>query len=77
MAGVPEAQYWMAWQRETGTLLAADVAEALRWYRLAAEAEHRLALTRLADAYTAGELGLPVDAREAEAWRARAAACVD
>jgi TPR repeat protein len=76
-AGVPEAQYWMAWQRETGTLLAADVDEALRWYQLAADAEHRLALVRLAEAYAAGELGLPVDAREAEGYRARAAACVD
>lgn len=76
-AGVPEAQYWMAWQRETGTLLPADAAEALRWYQLAAEAEHRLALLRMAEAYAAGELGLPVDGLKAELYRARAAACLD
>jgi len=76
-AGVAEAQYWMAWQRETGTLLPADTPEALRWYQLAAGAEHRLALLRLAEAYAEGELGLAVDGLQAELYRARAAACVD
>jgi len=75
--GVAEAQYWMAWQRETGPLLADDPAEALYWYQLAADNEHRLALERLGDAFEHGELGLAADADEAALMRARAAACLD
>lgn len=76
-AGVAEAQYWLAWQRESGPLLADDVGEALYWYRQAAEREHRLALERLAAAYAEGALGLAVDEALAAEYRARAAACVD
>ena len=73
--GVPEAQYWLAWQYESGPLLPNDTALALRWYRAAAQLEHRLALQRLADAYAGGELGLPADARRATEFRARAERC--
>ena len=74
-AGVPEAQYWLAWQYEAGPLLADDSAAALRWYRVAGEGDHPLALHRLADAHERGELGLPVDAEKALILRARAEEC--
>lgn len=74
-AGVPEASYWLAWQRESGPLLPDDPAQALRWYLRAAEGEHRLALARLARAYERGELGVRPDARRAADYRAREAAC--
>ena len=74
-AGVSEAQYWLAWQYEAGPLLENDAVRALRWYQAAAEREHRLALQRLADAYAAGELGLPADSRRAIEYRARAERC--
>jgi TPR repeat protein len=75
IAGVPEAQYWLAWQYEAGPLLENDSALALRWYQAAAVREHRLALQRLANAYAAGELGLPEDSRLAIEYRARAERC--
>jgi TPR repeat protein len=73
--GIPEAQYWLAWQLEAGPLLLHDTAAALAWYRRAAAAEHRLALARLAAAYEAGELGLARDPRRAAEYRARQAQC--
>jgi TPR repeat protein len=73
--GVAEAQYWLAWQYESGPLLEHDGAAALGWYLRAAEADHRLALARLAQAYTAGELGLPAEPRKAAEYRARQARC--
>jgi len=74
-SGVPEAQYWLAWQYESGPLLENDPQLALRWYLRAGEQEHRLALDRLADVYGRGELGMPADARQAGLYRARAARC--
>jgi len=74
-SGIPEAQYWLAWQYDEGPLLAGDVALARRWYERAGENEHRLALQRLADAYERGDLGLPVDGRKASVLRAKAAKC--
>jgi TPR repeat protein len=73
--GVAEAQYWLAWQYESGPLLEHDGAAALGWYLRAAEADHRLALARLAQAYDAGELGLPAEPRKAAEYRARQARC--
>ncbi len=75
VAGIPEAQYWLAWQLESGPLLPDDPRAALRWYRAAAERDHRLALQRLADAYLRGELGLVRDSRRAAELRARAQRC--
>lgn len=75
--GVPEAQYWLAWQRESGPLLSNDRALAKRWYQRAADAEHRLALQRLADAHEKGELGLRRDAALAARYRARAERCAN
>jgi len=74
-SGVPEAQYWLAWQYDAGPLLPDDVALARRWYERAGEKDHRLALQRLADAYQNGDLGLPVDVRKASVLRARASRC--
>jgi TPR repeat protein len=74
-SGVPEAQYWLAWQYDAGPLLPDDIALARRWYEQAGENDHRLALQRLADAYQNGDLGLTVDARKASVLRARASRC--
>ncbi len=74
-SGIPEAQYWLAWQRESGPLLDNDAELALKWYLRAGERDHRLALSRLASIYANGELGVPADARQASLFRARAARC--
>jgi TPR repeat protein len=73
--GVPEAQYWLAWQYETGPLMPHDQEIALGWYRRAANASHRLAIARLAQAYEAGELGLPRDSLLAAEYRAKQQQC--
>jgi TPR repeat protein len=73
--GVPEAQYWLAWQYDAGPLLPDDVALARRWYEIAGQNDHRLALQRLADAYQKGDLGLAMDARKASELRSRASKC--
>jgi len=75
--GVPEAQYWLAWQLEAGPLLPNDGVLAKQWYQRAADAEHRLALQRLADAHANGELGLRKDAGLAALYRARAERCAN
>lgn len=74
-SGVPEAQYWLAWQYDTGPLLPDNLGLARRWYQMAGENDHRLALQRLSDAYQHGDLGLPIDARKASVLRARASKC--
>jgi TPR repeat protein len=74
--GVAEAQYWLAWQYEAGPLLAHDQAVALGWYQRAANANHRLAVARLAQAYEAGELGLSRDPLLAAEYKAREQQCL-
>ena len=59
-AGVPEAQYWLAWQYDSGPLLPDDPGAARRWYESAAAQSHRLALLRLAEIYEQGALGATV-----------------
>lgn len=73
--GVAEAQYWLAWQYESGALLPADAASALAWYQRAAAAGHRLALSRMVQAYDRGELGLARDAAQAVRYRALQSQC--
>jgi TPR repeat protein len=73
--GVTEAQYWLAWQSESGPLLPHDPAVALGWYEKAAAGRHRLALQRLAEASERGELGLAIDERKALAYRAQIRRC--
>ncbi len=74
-SGIPEAQYWLAWQYESGPLLANDAELALYWYLQAGQREHRLALSRLANIFANGELGVPINEKKAGAFRARAARC--
>lgn len=73
--GVTEAQYWLAWQSESGPVLPHDPAVALAWYEKAAAGRHRLALQRLAEASERGELGLAVDRRKALEYRAEIRRC--
>lgn len=73
--GVAEAQYWLAWQSESGPALPHDPAVALAWYEKAAAGRHRLALQRLAEASERGELGLPVNERKALEYRAQIRRC--
>jgi TPR repeat protein len=72
---VAEAQYWLAWQYDSGPLLPNDPALALQWYQASAESDHPLALQRLAEAYADGSLGLKVDRKKASQLKARAARC--
>jgi TPR repeat protein len=74
--GVAEAQYWLAWQYEAGPLLPNDAALALGWYQRAANADHRLAIARLAEAHAFGELGLERDPLLAAQYRARQSQCM-
>lgn len=72
---VAEAQYWLAWQSESGPELPHDEAVALGWYQRAAAGRHRLALERLATALERGELGLAVDEKAALQLRAQIRKC--
>jgi TPR repeat protein len=72
---VSEAQYWLAWQYDSGPLLPDNPELAREWYERAGANEHRLALSRLAFAHGSGELGFAVDARKAAEYRARAERC--
>jgi TPR repeat protein len=73
--GVSEAQFWLAWQSESGPALPHDPTVALGWYQKAAAGRHRLALQRLAEASERGELGLPRDPRKALEYRAQIRRC--
>lgn len=73
--GITEAQYWLAWQHESGSLLPQDNRAALDWYRRAADGGHRLAIGRLADAYESGQLGLAPDPSRALHYRALQSQC--
>ncbi|WP_217477073.1 tetratricopeptide repeat protein [Stutzerimonas stutzeri] len=50
-----------------------DGVQAARWWKLADEAGHPLAATRLAQLYSAGGHGLPADRQQAEYYKASAA----
>lgn len=73
--GVSEAQYWLAWQSESGPVLPHDLRVARSWYERAAAGRHRLALARLATAWENGELGLTPDAKKAAELRAQIRRC--
>jgi TPR repeat protein len=61
-----------AYALEDGSLgFASDHAAAVEWFRLAAQAGDPVAMHRLRDAYTEGQLGLPVDPEQAAHWDAQ------
>lgn len=68
-----KAQYQMGRIFEEGFehYFKADPGKALVFYQQAAEQGHHLAIKRLCDAYTDGELGLQADPRKADQWLAR------
>ena len=77
--GYPQAQSYLGVlaERGDGSFKRKDEAEALAWYRKAAEGGHCYAHRRLAKAFKAGELGLDANPEQAETWAAKAAACAN
>jgi TPR repeat protein len=69
--GDMKAQYQMGRLYEAGfeNHFQIDVDKARGWYQQAAEQGHVLAITRMADSFAQGELGLTVDAEQAGFWR--------
>ncbi|MEH6471534.1 MAG: hypothetical protein V7752_09790 [Halopseudomonas sp.] len=69
--GDMRAQYQIARVFETGfeSFFHSDFGKARSFYQQAAEQGHVLAITRLADAYAQGELGLEVDVVQSASWR--------
>lgn len=68
-AGYPTAQAALANMYEHGSYVKKDEPSAVEWWIRAAANGEWIAQSRLERAYTLGELGLPVDAQEAERWR--------
>ena len=66
------AEYNIGYMYDTGKGVPANLLEAVKWYRLAAEAGHPYAQFSLGDMYAAGQ-GLPQDLVEAYMWFALAA----
>jgi TPR repeat protein len=62
-----DAQYNLGFQYASGRVVPQDIAEASRWYRLAAEQGHTGAQSNLGIAYYAG-FGVPQDAVESVRW---------
>ena len=65
--GCPEAQYELGDMYHWGNGMPKDLAEAARWYRLAAEQGHTDAQRRLGHMYSKG-LGTPKNDDEALRW---------
>ena len=65
------AQFGLGWMHENGEGVTKDAAEALRWYRLAAEQGHPGACDKVARFYDGG-LGVAEDKQEAIRWFKRA-----
>jgi len=68
----PAGEFGLGRMYAKGEGVARDPAEALRWYRRAADRDHLPAIEAIAWAYATGDLGLPKDKAEADAWGARA-----
>jgi len=70
--GDAKSQYQIGRISESGygTEYPADQERAVRYFRLAADQQHYLAIKRLVDAYRAGELNLPCDPEAARQWQA-------
>jgi TPR repeat protein len=69
--GVPQAQFDLAWQLESGMHTPPDLKAALKFYEQAASNGYALAISRLVRVYSQGELGQPRDLKRAEDWRRR------
>ncbi len=69
--GDEKSQYQMGRIFETGYehYFQPDPVMALRYYRMAAEQQHPLAVNRLIDVFEQGELGEPADEAAARYWR--------
>ena len=68
-AGYATAQGALANMYEHGVTVKKDESLAVEWWIRAAANGDWIAQSRLERAYTLGELGLPVDAQQAERWR--------
>ncbi len=66
--GDAKAQYALGWMYERGHGVSADDQTALKWYRLAADREHTLAMSQLGGAYFRGSFGLDKDYETAFEW---------
>ena len=66
--GDAKAQFCLAYVCQRGNKVPQDHAEAVRWYRLAADQGHTGAQYDLGFSYMMGELGLPHDYAEAVRW---------
>ena len=73
MPGAPRAQYELGFRYATGRGVQRDDAEALRWFRRAAEQEDASAQTYLGFMYVNGRGGVQQDDAEALRWFRRAA----
>ena len=73
----PQAQTFMGLlaERGEGMMVAADEQLALEWYTHGARGGHCAAVRRVVRAFEAGELGVAVDAGEADEWRSRLDGC--
>ncbi len=75
--GDPDAAYRLAMRYESGAYgVPRDEAQALYWFRRAAEGGSVPAMRALEDVYRRGLLGQKADAAQAEAWRARIRAAI-
>lgn len=61
-------EYGLGRMYDKGEGVAKDTAEALKWYRRAAEKDYLPAVLIIARAYLVGALGLPASKVDAEAW---------
>lgn len=68
-ADIPEAQFALAWQFESGAYLEADHKQAVRLYEQAANNGSLLAISILVRIYSNGELTQAVDDGKAKFWR--------
>jgi len=64
-------EYGLGRMYDKGEGVARDPAEALKWYRRAAEKDYVLAVQIIAYAYLVGALGLPASREDAEVWGKR------
>lgn len=68
---VPEAQFALAWQYESGEGMTQDFLRALAQYENAAAQGYALAISRMIRVYSLGELGVSPNDAKADYWRRR------